>query len=350
MDHDHPLDTQLPTTSPRGSVTLLSETGQPRALINASTLTAFRTALVSTMLFKFRHSVHNITIFGAGLQAFWHLFICLLLRGNEILHINVINRDFSRAHQLLMSLGQTKNDVVSSMMHSTKLRPSILTSDHVEYVRLLKEHVREADAIFCTTPATSPLFPASYLTHSEGRRKARYIAAIGSYKPHMQELHEDILHQAVRKPDEQHHHAIHMHHRHAQEGGAIVVDSIEGAMREAGDIIKAEISSHDVVELGELAMLKINASTRARNEEQAETGETAKKQPQRHGLGQLLPGKKSKDQQQKMQDPDGGLTQWLQRGNVIYKGVGIGLMDVVVGMEVVRLAEERGIGTFVADF
>ncbi len=39
------------------------------------------------------------------------------------------------------------------------------------------------------------------------------------------------------------------------------------------------------------------------------------------------------------------LSTWLHKGNVIYKSVGLGLMDLVVGMEVVRLAKEKKIGT-----
>jgi ornithine cyclodeaminase/alanine dehydrogenase-like protein (mu-crystallin family) len=35
-----------------------------RGLINASEITAFRTALASTMLFKKRSNVHDVVIFG----------------------------------------------------------------------------------------------------------------------------------------------------------------------------------------------------------------------------------------------------------------------------------------------
>lgn len=44
------------------------------------------------------------------------------------------------------------------------------------------------------------------------------------------------------------------------------------------------------------------------------------------------------------------LMEWLQKGNVIYKSVGLGLMDVVVGSDLVRLADERGIGTRIDNF
>ena len=44
------------------------------------------------------------------------------------------------------------------------------------------------------------------------------------------------------------------------------------------------------------------------------------------------------------------MSRWLSTGNVIYKSVGMGLMDLVVGGELVRLARERGIGTTIQDF
>jgi len=44
------------------------------------------------------------------------------------------------------------------------------------------------------------------------------------------------------------------------------------------------------------------------------------------------------------------MTEWLARGNVIYKSIGLGLMDLVVGNEFVRLARDMGCGTLIADF
>ncbi|MBE7182728.1 MAG: hypothetical protein INR71_16230, partial [Terriglobus roseus] len=238
----HAVDLAPPSaTSPTGSITLLSRSGQPRAFINAATFTAFRTALASMLLFHIRDNVHTLTVFGAGLQAYWHIHLALLMRGEEIHHLNVINRSFPRAQRMMITLAKHQ-----AIGFGEKMRPSILTPEYGEYTRLLKEHVRNADAIICCTPSTEPLFPPSYLTNPEGRRKARYVAAVGSYKPHMQELHADILRRAVAP----HSHGRH-NHRHAQDGGAIVVDSIEGALREAGEVINAGIGAHGVVELGE---------------------------------------------------------------------------------------------------
>jgi ornithine cyclodeaminase/alanine dehydrogenase-like protein (mu-crystallin family) len=92
------------STTPKGSLTLFDKTGAPRALLNAEEITAFRTALASTMLFKKRQNVHDVVVFGAGKQAYWHIRLALLLRGPDIHHLNIINRDFERVHQLLSKL------------------------------------------------------------------------------------------------------------------------------------------------------------------------------------------------------------------------------------------------------
>lgn len=334
------------STSPKGSLTLLDKTGSPRALVNAEEITAFRTALASTMLFKKRTNVHDLVVFGAGKQAYWHIRLALLLRGPEIHHLNIINRTFDTAHALIERLYNpsvtpapfpTINIPTAETTDLARPNISIITSAHNEYARLLKSTVRASSVIFCTTPSLAPLFPAEYLTNTEGRKKGRYIAAIGSYKAHMIELHPDILRQAVA-PQHGHH-----HHKHARQGGAVVVDSVEACLNEAGEIIQAGLGGGEVVEIGELVMLKRDAERRrlqARGQGTALDGSGVE-------LGE---GKKMKGSDGKEHKADSGLMEWLQRGNVIYKSVGLGLMDVVVGGDLVRLADERGVGTMIENF
>ena len=369
------------STSPTGTLTLLSAEGQPRAILSASTITAFRTALASTLLLKGRRHAHAITVFGAGRQAQWHIRLALLLRGSEIHHLHLINRSFERAVKLFKALGEHRNPYIQSIWLEGKLRPNILTPDYGEYTRLAKDAVRSSDVIFCCTPSITPLFPHTWLTSSEGRRKGRYIVAVGSYKSHMAELPVEILQQAVRGPDHSHAGGL-IHHRAAGEGGAVVVDTIEGSMAEAGEIINSGIGGQGIVELGELVMLKkahwAEKVEREDQERQKREREGLRKESGGgHGISHLFKrghgrsdsgdkrgrvanadaGRKSSRSRsrpprdgQDVEVSDGGLQEWLQRGNVIYKSVGIGLMDVVVGMEIVRLAEERGIGSTFEDF
>ncbi|CAF9916069.1 MAG: hypothetical protein HETSPECPRED_002744 [Heterodermia speciosa] len=294
------------STAPIGSLTLLTPFGTPYAIVSAEELTAFRTALASTLLFNKRQHVHNITVFGAGKQAYWHIRLALLLKGSAIHHIDIVNRSFDRAKSLMQEI---YSDEWADIRHD-KLKISILSSEYGEYTRLLKEHVRKADALFLCTSSIDPLFPAEHLTSSEGRKKGRYISAVGSYRPHMVELHPDILKQAV-SPDHKHH-----HHKHAEKSGVIIVDSLESCMKEAGEIREAGLRPEQLVEVGELLMVK----------------KAAMKEIEMGGEGEK------------------GLKRWLESGNVIYKSVGLGLMDICVGEDIVGVAREKGLGTTIEGF
>ncbi|MCJ1255974.1 hypothetical protein MMC24_003793 [Lignoscripta atroalba] len=304
-----PSTTSSQSTTPRGSLTLLDKSGTPLAFMNAEELTAFRTALAASAIFSRRARVHSITVFGAGKQAYWHIRLALLLRGEEIHHINIINRTFEGAQPLMQEIYKSE-EWAHLRTANGKLRFSVMSREYVEYGRLLKEHVREADVLFMCTPSTAPLFPAEFLTSNEGRKKGRYISAIGSYKSHMVELHPDVIRQAVA-PDHKHH-----HHRHAEKGGVIVVDSIEACLKDAGEIIQAGLGADQLVELGELIMVK----------------KAAMKEIEMGGVGEK------------------GLKRWLEGGNVVYKSVGLGLMDICVGEDLVMLARERGVGITIEDF
>ncbi|KAF7719954.1 Uncharacterized protein PECH_005811 [Penicillium ucsense] len=294
-------------TTPRGSITLLDAESLPFGLINAYELTAFRTALASLMLFNKRKKVKTLLVFGAGTQAYWHIRLALILRGDEIRRVYIVNRSFERAAELLRDIYLPEN---TAWRRDVKF--SAVSTDFGEYSRILKAQVRKADAIFCCTPSTNPLFPADHLTSREGRQKGRYLCAVGSYKSNMAEIHPDILRDEVTVTPPHRH-----FHKHTKRSGVVVVDSLDASLREAGEITQAEIKPHQVVELGELMMVR-HATQNA-------------------GEGAHLDDTKS-------------LREWIERGNLIYKSVGLGLMDLVTGGDLVRLARARGVGTTVEDF
>lgn len=236
-------DTSLPTIAPTGSITLCSPLGQPVGFLHAKTLTAFRTALASSCLLTKRATVRTLTVFGSGLQAYWHIRLALMLRGSTIRTVNIINRRFSDgARQILKKF--------YAVPLETKRREGwdqaqfgILTPGYGEFPRLLKEHVRAADVIYCCTPSAEPLFDASILTSHEGRRKGRLIVAIGSYTPEMRELPRELLEQATKV------HSSHIHlHKHATEGGVVIVDTLDGALKDAGEIVDAKLEPNKLVE------------------------------------------------------------------------------------------------------
>ncbi|RDW70601.1 putative proline utilization protein PrnX-like [Aspergillus mulundensis] len=291
-------------TSPKGSVTLYDDDSLPFGLINAEELTPFRTALTTTMIFNKRKKVRTLVVFGAGKQAYWHIRLAVILRGEDIKRVFIVNRSFERAARLLQEIYSAEN---ASWRGDVKF--SAVSSEFGEYNRILHDAINKADAIFCCTPSHVPLFPAELLTSKEGRRKGRLISAIGSYKPNMTELHPDILREEVTvSPPHRH------FHKHVQRSGIVVVDSLDAAMKEAGELIQAEVKPNQVVEIGELLMVRDSAkgSNSAADEKH--------------------------------------LREWVERGNVIFKGVGLGLMDLVTGTELVELARARKIGTTVEEF
>lgn len=259
------------------------------------------------------------------------------------------------------------------------LKIGMLSEAYGEYSRLLKEQIRAADIIFCTTPSREPLFDHTFLTNKEGRKKGRLIVAIGSYKPEMIEIPIEIIRQATKESHKHH------HHRHAEEGGVVVVDTLSGCMKEAGEIIQSGISPYQLVELGELVILvsqKLTAQTETEvidrlagldldpeNEGEASprpsisthtssmsssssptlassTNTTNTSNPSNSDLKK----KKGKKGKNTTCTNDDALCRWLRDGNVVYKSVGMGLMDLVVGRDVVELAGERGIGVGVEGF
>ncbi|CAM1506416.1 Fc.00g060570.m01.CDS01 [Cosmosporella sp. VM-42] len=365
--------------SPTGVVNLFNPDGSPFGLIHASTLTAFRTALASACLLSRRNHVKTITVFGSGLQAYWHVRLALMMRGSTIKHVNVINRRFSSNAGGLLKKFAVIPTTVKEREGWTQTKFGLLTPTYNEYSRLQKEHVRDADVIYCCTPSQQDLFDGSILTSHEGRKKGRLIVAIGSYTPQMRELPEALLQQAVKTHDKGHRHF----HKHAMDGGAIIVDTLEGVLKEAGEIISAKIGPHQLVELGELVMLHRLALEESESEMSSQasfassdidvndrtpsmssvfnSGSNNSNSRSTSPTGSNASGGKfqvpfhfrknsgsSLDSEKKKKEDS--LARWLRDGNVIYKSVGLGIMDLVVGMHLIKVANEKGVGTQVEGF
>ncbi|RYC63281.1 hypothetical protein CHU98_g2916 [Xylaria longipes] len=402
-------DPSLPTIKPTGSLTLYEPDGNPVGFLHAQTLTTFRTALASSCLLTKRANVRTLTVFGAGLQAYWHIRLALMLRGTTIRTVNIINRQFSENAKHILRQFYAVPVEVKEREGWDKVQFSMLTPGYGEFNRLQKEHIRAADVIYCCTPSTEELFDASILTSHEGRKRGRLIVAVGSYTKDMRELPRELLVQATRPHQHGHLH----YHKHATEGGVIVVDSLNGALKEAGEIINAGLEPKQLVELGELIMIRRlateeGASPRPSTEADSlsesidkldfssqssamsavygtgsnTTGSTAgtdsgsiskrssSQSPSRARRGSdsggggsgggtsgfHIPGFRhhkrtaSSRSEKTAQKHDEHLSRWLTSGNVIYKSVGLGLMDLVVGLEVVKLANARDVGTRVENF
>jgi hypothetical protein len=263
----------------------------------------------------------------------------------------------------------------------------MISHSYNEYERLSKDQIRNADIIICGTPSEKPLFHHSILTNTNGRVKPRLIIAVGSFKPSMCEIPPEILMQAVKHHGE----GVHVRKR-AIEGGCVIAD-IAKAMQQTGEFIGAKLEANHVVEIGEIVMLEeqfahdqdgdddfaiddsepytsmdsLNLSdgksslASALSESSNGGGSSSRRssrsgsfsaisrrsslifRKRKHTLGDHPHEKKQSKDEREMND-------WLVNGNVIYKSVGLGLMDLIVGVELVKLAKAKNVGTFVPDF
>lgn len=274
----------------KSALTLCDASGQAFGVLNAAELTAFRTALGSMLLYRYRRATENVVVFGAGKQALWHIRLALLLRGADIRAITVVNRSRERTDQLVAAVTKERGLPAGVRLHVFEGRDAALEA-----------LVADADAIFCTTPATAPLFPAAYLASEHARRKTRYIAAIGSYRLDMQEVDPEFLRLVVDPSSVLS--ATAAGSATTYRGGVVAVDSRGGCLQEAGELVKAGISPDKMAEVGRLLHAKSDAG-----------GDSAE------------------------------LDAWLENGLVVYKSVGVGIMDIAIGRQLLDLAKSRDLG------
>ena len=355
-----------------------------------------------------------------------------MLRGKPLKTVYIVNRTFSdRVGDLLKAfLEMDQETKVREGWSNVKF--AVITPQYRDFERMIKEYLRGADCVITTVPSTEPLFEGSVLTDTEGRRKGRLFIAIGSYKPHMIELPVELIQQAVKASGGHRH-----FHKHAEEGGVVIVDTLTGCLNEAGEIIQAGLKPNQLVEVGELVMLEGELSAdhtplemehfedddgldiekiRAGLKQDAGSGQhnphgvsdaavdtdsidlqhtdsntnsfnTTSTSPSMSGIFGIGSGKRSpsvgkssrtsfsasigdrirsmsidsgkKQETPKVKPPKKSasnqgrndvMARWLGKGNVIYKSVGMGLMDLVVGREVLALARARDIGVSIPDF
>ncbi|KAK0707419.1 UbiD family decarboxylase [Lasiosphaeris hirsuta] len=373
-------DTLEPVIRPTGAITLFSPQGSPVGILHATTLTAFRTALASLCLVQKRENVRTLTVFGCGDQAFWHVRLTLLLRGSTVRQVNFVNRAFSESAKGILKRLYTVPAAVKAREGWAECVFGVLTPGYGEYRRLLERDVVAADVIFCCTPSTEPLFDGEWLTTHDARRRGRLIVAIGSYTPAMRELPVEIINQATKTHEQGHRHF----HKHVAEGGVVVVDTLDGALKEAGELIDAGLTPTQLVELGELLMLHNIAASESESDSLPDTastttissgapstellekldinssrsvlsavfGSSSSRSQSPSGKGSLGFHRRSSSQVSvsRKKEREDRMVKWLSGGNVIYKSVGLGLMDLTVGLHLMRFAKEKNIGIHVEGF
>lgn len=194
-----------------GVILLLdATTGEPKALMDASYLTALRTGAVSGLATRLlaREEASHVAIIGSGVQALTQL--------EAIVHVRPIKRVsvWSRSHE-----------------HALTFASQIEHRFDTQVCRDIHQATCDADIICTATNSTEPLI------YFENIKKDAHINAIGSHSRTMHEIAPEIF-------------------KHT----TTVVDQHEAAFAEAGEIISAIeagiLDADSILELGALLKTK----------------------------------------------------------------------------------------------
>ena len=176
----------------QGGVLLFSgETGEPLALMNASAITAIRTAAVSAVATRLlaREDACELAIIGAGVQARTHLAAMTCVR--ELKRARIVSRRIENARKFAGEL-QTNYQFT------------------IEPVASAEEAVRDADLIVTATTAFEPVLQRDWIS------PGAHINAVGTYSRAAREI--DTATMVAAK---------------------LFVDRRESALNEAGDYLIA---------------------------------------------------------------------------------------------------------------
>lgn len=192
------------------------ETGEPLALLEASSLTITRTGAATGLATRHlaKKNAKKLAVIGTGAQSRGLINAIQTVRPIE--EITLYNRTVEKAQCLKLELRKTNPDV------------SIRIAKSSNYA------IEDADIIVTATNSNVPVIPSSIPT-------GVHINAVGSFRPNMQELPTEVIKLANK----------------------VVVESIESALEESGDLIipiREGVFSREEVygELGNIALGKIN--------------------------------------------------------------------------------------------
>lgn len=163
-------------------------TGEPLALIEGRTLTAWRTAAASALASRFlsREESSHLVMIGAGALA-PHL-VQAHAGVRPLKRVTVWNRTKSRAIAMAFGLA--------------------VTGIETEVTDDLEEAVRDADIVSCATLSSEPLIKGAWL------KKGAHVDLVGGFTPKMREADDQTIKRA-----------------------RVYVDTRAGASKEAGDIV-----------------------------------------------------------------------------------------------------------------
>jgi len=162
-------------TTPATIMVFNKQTGEPKCLMNATFLTALRTASASALAVSAAANPNSkcLVVFGAGLQAEAHIKTVTCV-SPEIQEIFIINRSKERAEALAKA---SANELHSCSFHCIAL----MEKDEV------KEACSKADIVCTTTGSAEPLFDGTWI------KPGALVCAVGSYQKETTEVDLETL-------------------------------------------------------------------------------------------------------------------------------------------------------------
>lgn len=199
----------LPTI--QAALVVFSSTGAPVAVLDGATVTRLRTgaasALASTYLSR-RDSTHLLVVGTGALAPYMALAHCAV---RPISEVRVWGRRRDRAIAAAAEIGSLIGQQI-----------------RVQVVSSLEEGMRAADIVCCATSSVQPLLEGRWL------RRGSFVDLVGSFSPERREADDETVRRS-----------------------RIFVDTFEGALAEAGDLLdplQRGVISRERIE-GELADL-----------------------------------------------------------------------------------------------
>ncbi len=167
---------------------LSTETGEPLALMDATSLTVWRTAAASAMASRYlaREDATRMVMVGAGALAPYLVRAHASVR--PIREVAIWNRSPDRAQAVVDGLSDSG------------LAVSVATD--------LEAAVRQADLVSSATITSTPLIHGAWL------KPGTHVDCVGAYRPDMRETDDDVVRRA-----------------------RIWVDTMAGGLHEAGDVV-----------------------------------------------------------------------------------------------------------------
>lgn len=223
-----------------GSINITdAESGVLYGTFQAKQITAIRTALVSclglsTQLDRFNDTdVINCTVFGSGLQAFWHIICCARLFNNsgKRFNVTVLYRNREMDLKPFDTIFAVNESSMKLSFNQVKLSDRVLTS----------RAVADSHVIFGCLPSAEPNLLYKDLAEVETKASHTYISLIGSFKPFMHECEQRLVEEFQNQKV------------------PILVDSREHCLLEAGELIDSDVKEDQLQEIGHLLKQPVQA-------------------------------------------------------------------------------------------